>query len=368
VNVLKLLFWSSAGALAWTHAAYPAAAVLAARVRTRPVRKGGAQPSVSVIVAAHDEEGVIERRVENLLGLDYPTERLDVIVASDGSADRTDEIVERIAERDPRVRLLRLERRGKVAAQNTAADAATGEILAFSDANAVWAASALRKLVRNFADPEVAYVCGQLRLERADGTNREGAYWRYELLVREAESRLGSVTAGNGSIYGIRRSEYLHLDPRVGHDLNFPYLMVQRGRRAVYEPEAVSFEKPTASIESEFRRKLRMFEQSWLVVLRGDILRGLDPLYAVQIFSHRHLRYASGLLHVVLLGASIALAGEGAAYTAALALQLGVLAAAAVRPGLPRYYVLISAGTLVGLARSLRSDVSTTWDRVEGAR
>jgi len=368
VNVLKLLFWGSASALAWAHVAYPAAAVLAARVRTRPVRKGGAQPRVSVIVAAHDEEGVIERRVENLLGLDYPPDRLEVLVASDGSADRTDEIVEAIAARDPRVRLLRVPRGGKVAAQNLAATEATGDILAFSDANAVWAATALRKLVRNFADPEVAYVCGQLRLERPDGTNREGAYWRYELLVREAESRLGSVTAGNGSIYAIRRSEYVHLDPRVGHDLNFPYLMVQRGYRAVYEPEAVSVEKPTPSIESEFRRKLRMFEQSWLVVLRGDILRGLDPLYTVQIFSHRHLRYASGLLHVVLLGASLALVGEGLVYRAALALQLAVLAAAAVRPGLPRYYVLISAGTLVGLARCLRFGVPTTWDRVEGAR
>jgi cellulose synthase/poly-beta-1,6-N-acetylglucosamine synthase-like glycosyltransferase len=366
--MLKLVFWGSAAALAWTHAGYPAAAVLAARVRTRPVRKGGAQPRISVIVPAHDEEGVIERRVENLLGLDYPADRLEVIVASDGSTDRTNEIVERIADGDPRVRLVRAPRAGKVAAQNLAVGEATGEILAFSDANAVWAASALRKLVRNFADPEVAYVCGQLRLERPDGTNREGAYWRYELLVREAESRLGSVTAGNGSIYAVRRSEYVHLDPRVGHDLNFPYLMVQRGRRAVYDAEAVSFEKPTPSIESEFRRKLRMFEQSWLTVLRGDILRGLDPLYAVQIFSHRHLRYASGLVHILLLGSSVALAREGLVYRAALALQLGVLAAAAARPGLPRYYVLISAGTLIGLARCLRFGVSTTWDRVEGAR
>jgi hypothetical protein len=175
------------------------------------------------------------------------------------------------------------------------------------------------------------------------------------------------VTAGNGSIYAIRRNEYVHLDPRVGHDLNFPYLMVQRGLRAVYEPEAVSYEKPTPTSESEFRRKLRMFEQSWLVVLRGDILRGLDPLYTVQIVSHRHLRYASGLLHVLLLGTSVALAGEGAVYRAALTLQLAVLGAAALRSGLPRYYVLMSAGTLAGLVRCL-SGVSTTWERVEGAR
>ena len=130
---------------------------------------------------------------------------------------------------------MRAPRRGKVAAQNLAVRTADGEVLAFSDANCVWAAAALRKLVRNFADPEVGYVCGQLRLEAADGTNQEGVYWRYELAVRAAESALGSVTGGNGSIYAVRRSEYVEVDPRFGHDLAFPYLMVQRGRRAVYE-------------------------------------------------------------------------------------------------------------------------------------
>src|SRR5205085_7911481 len=230
--IRKAVFWGSLGALAWTHAGYPVAASLAARWRGRPVRKGGALPSVTVIVAAHDEEDVIERRLENLLALDYPPERLEIVVASDASSDRTDELVEAVAAREPRVRLVRAPRGGKVAAQNLAVREADGEVLAFSDANATWAAPALRKLVRNLADPEVAYVCGQLRLEAADGTNREGAYWRYELLLREAESALGSVTGGNGSIYAVRREDYVEVDPRFGHDLALPYLMVQRGRRA----------------------------------------------------------------------------------------------------------------------------------------
>ena len=122
--------------------------------------------------------------------------------------------------------------------------------------------------MRNFADGDVAYVCGQLRLDEAEGTNREGAYWRYELGVREAESALHSVTGGNGSIYAVRRSDYVEVDPRFGHDLAFPYLMVQRGRRAVYEPEAVAFEKPTPDNEDEYRRKVRMFEHCWAIVLR----------------------------------------------------------------------------------------------------
>src|SRR5918912_2875110 len=134
----KALFWGSLGALAWTHAAYPAAATLAARARARPVRKGGDTPRVSVIVAAHDEEGVIERRLENLLALDYPEDLVEVLVASDASTDRTDELVEAVAAREPRVRLVRAPRGGKVAAQHHAVREADREVLAFSDANCVW--------------------------------------------------------------------------------------------------------------------------------------------------------------------------------------------------------------------------------------
>jgi cellulose synthase/poly-beta-1,6-N-acetylglucosamine synthase-like glycosyltransferase len=368
VIVLEVLFWGSAAALVWTHAAYPALAAAVARVRSRPVRTGGDLPSVSIVVAAWNEEDVIERRLENLLALDYPPEKLEIVVASDASDDRTDELVEAFAAREPRIRLLRCPRGGKVAAQNLAVRGTSGEILAFSDANAVWAAPALRKLVRNFADRDVAYVCGQLRLQQPDGTNREGAYWRYELIVREAESRLGSVTGGNGSIYAVRRADYVDVDPRFGHDLALPYLMVQRGRRAVYEPEAVAFEKPTPTIETEFRRKVRMFEHCWLIVLRGRMLRQLGPIYLIEILSHRHLRYGSGILHVLLLATNVALLGEGIVYQVPLALQLAFLAAAAARPGLPRYYVLVTWATLLALARYLRFGVPAVWEKAEGTR
>jgi glycosyltransferase involved in cell wall biosynthesis len=368
VLLLKAVFWGSLGALAWTHAAYPAAASLAARVRPRPVRKGEEFPTVAVIVAAHDEEEVIERRLENLLALDYPPELLEVVVASDASGDRTDELVAAVAAREPRVRLIRCERGGKVAAQDRAVRETTGEIVAFSDANATWAPDALRKLVRNFADPEVAYVCGALRLEDAAGTNREGAYWRYELAVREAESALHSVTGGNGSIYAVRRSDYAEVDPRFGHDLSFPYLMVQRGRRAVFEPEALAFERPTPDIEDEYRRKVRMFEHCWAIVLEGRMLRGLDPLYLAEVVSHRHLRYGSGILHLAALGANAALVGEGPLYRALLAGQLGFLGLAAARPGLPRYYVLVTWATVEALAGYLRSGVPAVWDKAAGTR
>jgi cellulose synthase/poly-beta-1,6-N-acetylglucosamine synthase-like glycosyltransferase len=363
VLALKTVFWASFGALAWTHVAYPAAAGLLARARERRVAAADAEPTVAVIVAAHDEEAVIERRVENLLALDYPKDRLEIVVTSDASTDRTEELAAAAG-----ARVVRNPRGGKVAAQDRAVRETESEVVAFSDANATWAPDALRRLVRPFADPAVAYVCGRLRLEDAAGGNREGLYWRFELWLRERESRLGSVTGGNGSIYAVRRADYVEVDARFGHDLALPYVMVQRGRRAVYEPSAQAFEKPAPTNETEYRRKVRMFEHCWLITLRGSMLRRLPPLYGLQIVSHRLLRYGSGLLHLALLGTSLALVGEGPLYLVVLAGQLALLGAAAARVGIARYYVLVTWATVVSLANYLRRGVPATWDAAEGTR
>jgi cellulose synthase/poly-beta-1,6-N-acetylglucosamine synthase-like glycosyltransferase len=369
VSVVKTLFWGSLGTLAWTHVGYPLAAGALARLRERRVAKDATwEPSVSVIVAAYNEESVIDRRVENLLELDYPADRLEVVVASDASDDRTNALVDAVAAREPRVRLLDCPRGGKVAAQDRAVRETSGEVVAFSDANATWAPDALRRLVAALADPEVAYVCGRLRLEGAVGSNREGLYWRYELWLREQESRLGSVTGGNGSIYALKRADYVEVDPRWGHDLAFPYRMVQAGRRAVYEPEALAFEKPTPTNETEYARKVRMFEHCWEITLRGSMLRGLPPGYLVSILSHRVLRYASGVLHLVLLATSVALAPTGWPYALALVCQLALLAAFAAKVPIARYYVYVTWATAQALANYLRRGVPATWDAAEGTR
>jgi len=369
VPVLKTLFWGSLGALAWTHVAYPAAAELAARVRTRGVRKDeGAEPSVTVIIPAYNEEPVIERRLENLLALDYPADRLEIVVASDASSDRTNELVEAVAAREPRVSLLDCPRGGKVAAQNRAVRQASSEVVAFSDGNSTWSPDALRHLVSNLADPDVAYVCGRLRLEDAAGGNREGTYWRYELKLREAESRLGSITGGNGSIYALKRDDYIEVDPRWGHDLSFPYRLVQEGRRAVYEPKAHAFERPTPSNETEYRRKVRMFEHCWEITLRGSMFRRLPPGYLVEIVSHRLLRYGSGILHLTLLASSVALVAAGFAYGIVLAGQVALVAAAAAGVPIARYYVLVTWATVVALWNYLHRGVPATWEAAEGTR
>ena len=381
---VEVLFWICAGLIVYTHVGYPLLLRLLVDVRgarRRPSPVEHFTPPVSLVIAAHDEEDVIERRLENALALDYPPDRLEVIVASDGSGDRTVELARAVAERDRRVKVLDLPRQGKVRAQDSAVESAAGEVLAFSDANALWDPDALELLVRPLADPRIGYVCGGLRYLGGGGANEEGAYWRYETAVRALESRLGSITGGNGAIYAVRREAYLRLDPRTSHDLSLPFNLVKRGMRAVYEPLARAVERPLSTIEGEFRRKRRMMSHAWPMVIRGGMLdpRGYGPVYGFQIFSHRILRYATPFLHVVALGANVALAasGEGAIYVLTLALQAGLLVAAALSAllrgrvrvlNVAYYYVLVTSSLAAGLWDWLRHGTPPTWERAEGRR
>ena len=374
MQVIEVVFWAAAGLLVYTHVGYPLVLALLARLRReRPLPALERLPSVSLIVAAHDEEQVVEAKVTNALALDYPRELLQVIVASDGSGDST---VERARAAGADL-VLDLGRRGKLPAQNAAAERATGEILAFSDANATWRADALRELVAPFGDPRVAYVCGQARLLDQGGSNQEGAYWRFELAVRALESRLAGVTAGNGAIYAVRASAYLPLGPASSHDLSFPFMLTKRGHRAVYAPAAVSEEKMVATVKGEFARKRRMMRGVLDEVIGDGMLRprGYRPLYAFEIASHRVLRYATPLLHVVALLANAILIGQSPVYVLTFAVQLALLAAAAlagvvpIRPfTLARYYVLVTASIAAGLFDRVRFGAPGAWEKAEGTR
>jgi glycosyltransferase involved in cell wall biosynthesis len=376
VTALAIIFWLSVGLLAYTHVGYPLLLALIARVRHGRVAEAPPHglPVVSVIIAAYAEQDVIAARVANLRALDYPSDRVEVIVACDGSPDDTAELA-RSAHADL---VLELPRGGKIRAQDAAVERARGEIVAFSDANASWDPQALRRLVAPFeANPRVGYVCGDVRFVNERGTNQEGLYWRYEMALRSLESRVRSVTGGNGAIYATRRDSYLVVDPIMGHDLSFPFNMVKRGWLALYAPEAHASEKMVPSIEGEFARKRRMMSHGWPIVIRGGMLspRGYDPLYALMIFSHRILRYASPFLHVIALGTSIALIGQGWVYVVAVAAQLAVLAGALLAPLAPmrpllvaRYYVLTTASLAAGLWDWLTRGTPAGWEPAEGTR
>lgn len=376
MTTLAIIFWVSVGLLLYTHAGYGLLLALLARLRRSraPQTPEPADlPSVSVIVAAYAEQAVIGQRVANLRALDYPLDRLEVIVACDGSPDQTAERA-----RDAGADLvLELPRGGKIRAQDAAVLRAAGEVVAFSDANVSWDASALKRLVALFADPRVGYVCGDVRFVNERGTNQEGFYWRYEMALRSLESQLRSVTGGNGAIYATRREAYLVVDPIMGHDLSFPFNMVKRGWLAVYAPDARASEKMVPTIEGEFARKRRMMSHGWPIVVRGGMLspRGYGGLYTLMIFSHRVLRYLSPFLHLIALGTSIALLGRGWVYVAALGIQLAVLLAALLAPVLParpfllaRYYVLSTASLAAGLWDWLAHGTSAGWEPAEGTR
>jgi cellulose synthase/poly-beta-1,6-N-acetylglucosamine synthase-like glycosyltransferase len=370
---LRALFWTSSALIAWTQALYAPALYALRRAKGMPpvAPAGDFEPSVTLIVAAYNEEAVIEAKVRNALALDWPREKLELIVAVDGSGDRTAERA-RAAGADV---VLELPRGGKIRAQDAGVRAARGEVVAFGDANALWAPDALRELMRPFADAAVGYVCGQVRFTNEAGTNQEGLYWRYEMFLRAQESALASVTGGNGAIYAVRREAYVEVDPIMGHDLSFPFRMVKNGWRAVYQPSARATEKMVPSIEGEWARKRRMMSHGWPIVVKGGLAdpRGYSPLYALMIVSHRLLRYGTPFLHVALALSTLALLRRGRVYRLAALAQAGLLAAAfsgsRARPALvARYYVLTTAALAAGLYDWLRHGTPAGWDAAEGTR
>ncbi len=387
---VALVFWLCAGLIVYMHLGYPMVLLALARLRNMPGMadagarsdpslilsdRAGAEhmPVVSLIVAAYDEEEVIATKVANALALEYPRDRLELIVASDGSTDAT---VERASAAGADL-VLELPRGGKVAAQNAAAERATGEILAFSDANSVWAPDALRHLIEPFADPAVGYACGQVRFVDVGGDNLEGAYWRYEMAVRELESGLAGVTAGNGAIYAVRHDGYIPLPPAGSHDLSFPFLLAKRGSRALYVPWARAEEKMVPTLEGELARKRRMMVGVWDIVVGEGMLRpaGYPPLYAFEIASHRLLRYASPFLHLAVFATNVALLGQGWVYAVTMAAQLALLGAALLSRALPlaplrvaRYYVSTTTSIALGLWDRMRHGAPGAWDKAEGTR
>jgi cellulose synthase/poly-beta-1,6-N-acetylglucosamine synthase-like glycosyltransferase len=374
MTAVELIFWLAAGAIVYTHVGYALVLWLLSRFLYRPEPAPLEQlPKVSLIIAAHNEEKVIATKVADARGLDYPQDLLEVIVASDGSTDRT---VDRAREAGADL-VLELPRTGRLATQNAGVAHASGELLAFSDANATWRPDALRRLVAPFAADDVGYACGQVSFSGQGGSNQEGVYWRYELALRRLESGLAGITAGNGAIYAVRRSAYVALGPASSHDLVFPFLLHKRRLRSVYVPEALAEERMVASNEGEFARKRRMMRGIYDEVVGDGMLspRGYRPLYAMQIFSHRLLRYATPLLHLIALVTNLFLLGEGWIYSATLLAQLGLLAAAALAPvislrplRLAQYYVLTTASIALGLVDRIRHGTPGAWEQAEGTR
>lgn len=378
-------FWLGAGMQAYLYAVYPAILWLLARLAPRPVRKAPFTPTVSLVVPAHDEVSCIGAKLENCLALDYPSDRLEVIVASDGSTDGTDARVEEIARaRAPgRVRLLALPRGGKARALDAAVAESRGEIVVFTDANSLLEERALRVLTACFADPEVGGVCGAKRYRSAAGDHTqvgEGLYWRLDQWQKRMETQSGSIFAADGTLHAVRRDLYVPVrDPAQADDIAISARVVLQGRRLVFEPEAVAWEDAPAHAASELRRKVRVTNHSLRALL------GLGPalwnqgLYSFKLLSHKLLRHLSPLFLLLWLAATLVLAPTSFLATASLAafslfLVLALLGAAARRRPwgrsrwltVPFYFAFVNLAALLGIASVLAGIRRARWQPRSG--
>jgi glycosyltransferase involved in cell wall biosynthesis len=374
-TVAAVVFWASLGVVAYVYVGYPLLLCVLARLWARPVRKAPGTPSMTMIIAAYNEEAAIAAKLDNTLALDYPPDALEILVASDGSTDSTDAIVARYA---PRVRLLALERAGKTSAQNHAAAVARGEILVFSDATTMYDRGALRALAANFADPSVGSVGGDVRYVtegEATGKGRQ-LYWNYEAAIRRWESRIYSVIGATGCIYSLRRSLYVPLDPATISDFVQPAKALLRGYRSVVEDDAGAYEVAESKrLGDELGRRAR-------VVLRGlrgvgympEILNPLKhPWLSFELVSHRLLRWAVPLFLIAALVSNALLLGRPG-YTQAFALQAALYGAALAAlaldrfhiraPGVfvPLYFCLINLAPLVALWLLLKGEKKVFWE------
>jgi hypothetical protein len=372
------VFWGALGVIGWVYLGYPLVLWAVATVRRRPVRRASIEPTVSMIICAYNEARDIRRKLEETFALDYPADRLEIIVVSDGSTDGTDDIVREFA---PRVRLQRVARRGgKTLAQNAGVAIASGEILLFSDATTVYARQTVRMIMENFADPTVGCVCGDLiYLGEADNPSGEGRalFWNYERQLRLWESQVHSLIGTTGCCCAMRRELYLPLPADTISDFVQPGLVTQRGHRTVIEVRAPAYERAESrSIREELHRRARVITRG----LRGAFCLGalLDPLrhpwFAIELWSHRVLRWLAPVFLLVLLGASVPLAARGGVFQAALAVQVVVygagLAAYALErlrvrlPGsfIPLYFCLVHLAPLLALTWLLRGEKKVVWD------
>jgi cellulose synthase/poly-beta-1,6-N-acetylglucosamine synthase-like glycosyltransferase len=377
--VSELLFWGALAAITYAYVVFPMIVLLRGRLWSRPFTQGDITPRVSIIVAAHNEESSIGSKLQNMLSVDYPAERLEVIIASDGSNDDTENIVRQFGGRG--VRLLSLPRRGKAHAMNAAVAASSGDILVFSDANSMYASGAVRALVRPFADPTVGGVAGDQRYfddaSAAITADGERAYWDFDRKLKEAQSQAGNVTSATGAIYAIRRSLFSPVPEGVTDDFVTSTKVIAQGCRLVFAPGAVAFEPVARSGGVEFGRKVRVITRGFQSVLEMRTL--LNPFrygfYAIQLFSHKVVRRLVALPLLVLLAGSLMLWNDGLLYGTVALGQVLLYGCAALgialsrtRFGrtkiltLPLFFVAVNVAALMAALKLLVGQRVVMWD------
>jgi cellulose synthase/poly-beta-1,6-N-acetylglucosamine synthase-like glycosyltransferase len=378
LSVYEIIFWAAVIAVAYTYAGYPLLLMLISRFRGKPILRLELTPSVTVIIAAYNEERDLAAKLENTLALDYPKSELEIIVTSDCSNDGTDEIAKSFSPRG--VRLHRQQERfGKTAAQNAAVEQARGEIIVFSDATTHYRADVLRVMMPAFADDSVGGVTGRvIYRNEADSSVGTGtrSYWNYEFFLKKHESNVCSLIGVCGCMYAIRKSAYVPLYNDACSDFIIATSLVEQGLRAVYVPDAVCMEEPNRQAKKELAARVRIISQTFSDLWRN---RGmLNPFrsgfYAVQLWSHKVMRYVVPVFLILILLASAFLASRsvfyGVLFFAQIAFYLAAIASWVLEKAglhfrllaLPQYFVIANLASLIAFVKFISGESYTKWE------
>ena len=383
--ILEFIFWILAFFIFWANIGYPLSIILIGKVTKKQNKKiKDYEPTVTLMIVAHNEEKVIEKKLENALKLEYPKDKLEILVSSDNSTDKTDRIVKDFINKNKKynIRLYTVkDRKGKTNAQNEAAKTVKSEILVMTDANAILKSDSIKELVSSF-DNNVVYVSGKLVYSNSEDnltSNTENIYWNLDTRVRDIESKIQTITAGNGAIYACRTSEYVDFDPIKSHDSAMPLHYALNGKRAIANHNAIAYEKAGEKDADEFERKVRMSR---------DILSSILPSIKILNFfkykwftyfylGHRTLRYLLWLNHILLFIVNIFLLNYSYIYIISFIFQIIIYIMALLKQvfkinnkfvNFCSYYCMTVLAQFVGVYKTITKQNKPFWEKVESTR
>lgn len=382
----EILFWSSFFIIVFAMIGYPFSIMLIDKIvkKSKLTQDYGFRPTVTVLVVAHNEEKVIEEKLNNVCELEYDKEKLEILIASDNSSDCTNEIVEKFISKntEKNIRLYKtIERKGKTNAQNEAVRTIASEIIVFTDANSMLRSNAVNELVSSFASEDIAYVSGRLVYKNSDEneiSNMENTYWDLDTKIRDIESRFQTITAGNGALYACRKKDYIEFNPIKCHDSAMPLYYALEQKRAIVNYNAIAYEKAGENTADEFKRKVRM-SRIVLSSIFPDI-RLLNVFkykwFSYFYFGHRTCRYLLWLAHPVLFVSNMFLIDKLLYLTAFIGQCIFYLLASVQLItkikgklfSIPYYYLMTIIAQLIGVKNTLTRQARPFWEKAESTR
>lgn len=383
VLAAQIIFGISLIALFYTYIGYPLLVYLVSIIRPKEVKREKIEPTVTILITAYNEEKDIRAKLENTLQIDYPQEKLEILVASDGSTDKTDEIVREFAGQG--IKLFRQEGRvGKTITQNNAVEQSTGEIILFSDATTIYKQNVLHEILPGFADKTVGCVAGKLIYVDSNRTSvGTGAksYWNYETFLKEAESRACSLIGASGCLYAVRRENYKPMYAEACSDFLIATVIYEQGLRTIYEPNAICIEETNNKPDKEMQMRVRVIAQTFTDLWRNRKM--MNPLrsgfYAIELISHKLFRYAVPFFLILLFITNAFLAFYSLFFQLIFLLQCGFYTMALIawfveRRGIklgalaiPLYFILANFASVVGFYKFLRGERYARWEPIRDA-